>query len=116
MTISSRHRLLSDLYDRLGNLTPKIVRNRKDRKKIGELRDELTQQIARIKDQSFSEVPRKAQLVAEAIQMLHKYPVDVTTTVVAVTDEMVPNKVSILSSLIRLSFFDRFGAFLAAAR
>lgn len=48
-----------------------------------------------IKDQSIDEVPKKSELVADAVRMLRKYSVGGTTTIVAVTDAKVPNKVKV---------------------
>lgn len=73
-TPSSQHRLLNDLYERLNNLGPEIVRNHKERKKIKKLRGELAQQISLIKDGPSNAVPKRMQIVTDAIQMLFKYP------------------------------------------
>lgn len=92
-TLSSQHRLLSDLYERLNDLGPGVVRIRKDRKKIKELQDELARQVSLIKDRPFNEVPKKMQLVTDAIQMLLKYPTGISS-VTETTDADAPKKVN----------------------
>lgn len=92
--MSSQHRLLSDLCERMNNLGPEIVGIRKDLKRVGELRDELSRQVDLIKNQPSGEVPKKMHLVAEAIQMLRKYHTAGPTTLTAGTGTNALNKVN----------------------
>lgn len=92
-TLSSQHRLLSDLHERLNNLESSVLGV--DDKKVTKLRNELAKQIDLMRNQVSYEVPHKMKLVADAVEMLRKYPVDSGTTMNAVTNDDTLSKVKV---------------------